>query len=84
MSAAALDAALKAAGVPIDGVSPEMIEGKREWRVDFAVTATDEQRQTAQAIVDAFDPATVKPPVIVDPVAALEKRVAALEARAGK
>lgn len=49
---ARLDEAIRAAGVPIDGVSGSSAE---TVRVDYSATATTEQRAAGQAIVDAFD-----------------------------
>jgi hypothetical protein len=57
MSAAAkLDAALKSAGIPIEGISIGRWSDKATWRVDFAVEPTKEQRDAAQAVIDAFNP----------------------------
>jgi hypothetical protein len=75
--AAALDAALKAAGVPIDGVSLYRND-VGDWdiaatRISFKAAVTDEQRAEARAILDAFDPASVRPPRRVDFEDALQR-----------
>lgn len=77
--AAALDKALLAAGVPraaFDGVAvgfvakDEKLDGpadpadKSRWRIAFTEAATDEDRGAAQAVLDAFDPATVRAPML--------------------
>lgn len=77
--AAALDKAILAAGVPreaFDGVSVgfvakgEQLDGpadptdRARWRIAFTEAATDEDRAAAQAVLDAFDPATVREPVM--------------------
>lgn len=66
MIAGDIDKALRAAGVPIVGVSVGRATDKATWRVDFAADATSAQRAAAQAVLDAFDPASVKPERRVD------------------
>lgn len=48
-----LDTRIRAAGIPIDGVSRQ----NGEYLVDFRPEATPEQRLLAASIVAAFDPA---------------------------
>lgn len=55
----ALDEALKAAGVPIVGVSVGRENERSTWRVDIAAGATPEQVQAAEAVLDAFDPSVL-------------------------
>lgn len=55
MSVTKLDEAIKAAGIPIDGVS-----GSTNTRIDFRTEATEEQRAAAQAIADEWDFAGLK------------------------
>lgn len=50
MNLAALDAAIKSAGIPIDGVS-----GTKDTTIQFRPEATDEQRAAAQAILAGWD-----------------------------
>ena len=56
MSVSWLDAELKAAGVPIIGVSSDPL------RIQHAPEATADQREAGQAILDAFDPLDAMPP----------------------
>ena len=56
MKAEYLDKALRAAGVPIHGVSIGRPEDKGTWRIEFDGTATSAQRTTAQGILDGFAP----------------------------
>lgn len=56
-----LDAALKAAGIPIHGVSVNHKTTPRTVRVDYAAGATLQQRVDGQAVVDAFDWTQRKP-----------------------
>lgn len=52
---AALDQALRSAGVPITGVSVGRVTDKDTWRVDFSDTATAENRDTARVLIAAYD-----------------------------
>lgn len=88
--ATALDQALKAAGIPISGVSVYRNRAtgdwnKSLWAVRFLPEATAEQRAEAQAILDAFDPvaeaAKPAPPSLEQRIAVLERDLAALKAR---
>jgi hypothetical protein len=54
-SAAQLDAQLKAAGIPIAGVSIGTATDKATWSVQFLDTATAAQHAQGQAIIDAYD-----------------------------
>lgn len=64
---AALDRALKAAGLPIDGVSAgfrsrdgsvvKPATDRSTWEIQWAVKPTDAQLAAAQAVMDAIDPA---------------------------
>lgn len=56
-----LDAALKAAGIPIHGVSVNHKTTPRTVRVDYRDEATARQRADGQAIADAFDWAPRRP-----------------------
>jgi hypothetical protein len=71
--AAVIDRALRAAGVPIDGISLRRIDDKSTWRVDFKSNATQAQRDQVTAIIEAFDPETVRPPRRVDFEDALDR-----------
>lgn len=74
---AALDKALRAAGVPIDGVRVGRANDKTTWLVWFTPTATPAHKAAAQAVVDAFDPvAEAAKPKPLTP----EQRLALLEA----
>ena len=55
MTAAQLDTALRASGIPITGISIGRKDDRSTWRVDFAPEATDEQKARATQIVAAFD-----------------------------
>lgn len=55
--AAQVDLALRAAGLPILGVSIGNRTDKTTWRVDFTPEATDKQRTEAAALISAFEPA---------------------------
>ncbi|MGH9253670.1 MAG: hypothetical protein ACRD3C_03780 [Vicinamibacterales bacterium] len=61
-----LDAALRKAGIPIDGVSISDPLNKASWRIDFAKSATEQQRQQAADLVRTFDPTD---PALLDAVA---------------
>lgn len=80
---AALDKALRAAGVPIDGVRVGRANDRATWRVDFTNAATDAHRAAAQAVITAFDPvaeqAKPKPKPLEDRVVDLEGEVVRLK-----
>jgi hypothetical protein len=59
MIAAALDITLHAAGLLIAGVSLGREGDKSTWRIDWIGTPTPLMLTQAQAVLDAFDPATV-------------------------
>ena len=90
MIAATLDAALKAAGLPISGVSVGFrsrdgsdvrpATDKTTWRVNWSAPPTKAQVAAAQAIIAVFDPTNLPPPPKTQ-VELLEARIAALEAR---
>ena len=52
--ALALDTAIKEV-CPIDGVSIGSLTDRSLWRVDFKNEATQEQRQAAIAVLEAFE-----------------------------
>lgn len=52
-----LDDALRAAGIPIAGVSVGSDADRSTWRVAFLPAATDAHRAEAAQIVGTFDPA---------------------------
>ena len=52
---AALDLKIKAAGIPIFGVSYSSKTNPPTVRISFDPVATPQQRMQAQAIVDAYD-----------------------------
>lgn len=85
---AELDKALRAAGVPIDGVSMGRADDKQTWRIDFADGVTDEQKAAAEAALKAFDAEAEarkpEPLSLAERVAILEAAVAALTVRATK
>lgn len=56
-----LDAAIKEV-CPINGVSIGRPDDKATWRIDFAQSATAQQRADAAAVVEAFDPNAEPPP----------------------
>ena len=56
MIAARLDAALKAAGIPVLGVSIGDPANRATWRLDYAPNATAQQRTDGEALRLAFDP----------------------------
>ncbi len=72
-----LDAQLKAVA-PIHGVSIGKLDDKATWRVDFKPEATAEQRQAAQAVIDAADVETIfLPPRVWTPFEFFSKFTAA-------
>lgn len=62
--AAALDRALRDAKVPVEvvsiGVNRKPVDDKSGWSMRLAADATRQQSHAAQAIIDAFNPETVK------------------------
>lgn len=56
--AMALDLTLRAAGIPIEGVSIGRENDPSTWRVHYTADATDAQRTAGAAILTAFDPTT--------------------------
>ena len=54
----ALEQKLRAAGLPLVGVTLGTRTDKATWRVDWSQPPTAQQQATAQAIIDAFDIAT--------------------------
>ena len=54
-TATQLDGQLKAAGIPIAGVSIGTATDKATWSVQFLDTATAAQHAESQAIIDAYD-----------------------------
>jgi hypothetical protein len=54
-----LDRALKAQGIPIDGVSFGTLDDPSTWTVHYRPEATKEQRETAEHALQAFDLTTV-------------------------
>jgi len=54
-TATQLDGQLKAAGIPIAGVSIGTATDKATWSVQFLDTATAAQHKQAQAIIDAYN-----------------------------
>jgi hypothetical protein len=56
MVAARLTRALKAAGIPIVGVSIGRPGDRSTWRIDYAPAATVEQRAAGAALLASFDP----------------------------
>lgn len=94
--AATLAASLRAAGIPVDcvsvGVADKPIADKSGWDIQFGAEATDEQKEAAQAVIDAFDPEVAPVPAVVTPLqlrralraAGLKAAVEALIAGAGE
>lgn len=65
---------------PIYGISFGNLTDKATWRIDFKEYATTEQRDAAQAAIDAFDPnAPEAPPATTDEVDAINRRLRARE-----
>ena len=67
-----LDAAIRAV-CPIHGVSIGKKDDKSTWRIDFKDEATTEQRASAQAVIDAFDPVAAEQPTPLERIAEMEK-----------
>jgi hypothetical protein len=59
MVAARLTRALKAAGIPIVGVSIGRPGDRSTWRIDYAPEATAAQRTAGEALKASFDPDAV-------------------------
>ncbi len=57
LTAGAIQVWLKAATLPVIGVSIGRTDDKGTWRIDYAPEATPEQRAAGAALVAAFDPA---------------------------
>lgn len=53
---------------PIDGVSAPDPADKSTWRVDFKDEATQEERDAAQAVIDAFDQNAAHVPTWITPM----------------
>lgn len=51
-----LDRALRAAAIPIVGVSVGREDDRATWAVQYDDTATDQERTDGDALVQAFDP----------------------------
>lgn len=64
--AAQLDRALRAAGLPIVGVSLGRLDDKTTWRVDFTDPPTEDQQTQRDAILGAFVEAPDIPPISQD------------------
>src|SRR5215813_12143813 len=56
---------------PIIGISFADMNDKSTWKVEFASTATDEQRAAAQAVIDKLDVASI---LDIEPLKALSRR----------
>jgi len=54
-TAARLDQALRAAGLPVMGVAIGRKDDKTTWRIDFTADATDAQRAAAAKLMSSFD-----------------------------
>lgn len=72
-----VERAIRAVCPNITGVSLGVIGDKATWRVDFTAEATQEQREGAQAAIDAFDVAREIHNSDID------AQIAALESAAG-
>jgi hypothetical protein len=59
-----------AAVCPIQGVAVVDPNDRATWRIDFDPSATDAQRQAAQAVLSAFDPSAPVVPGAVTPLQA--------------
>lgn len=67
-----LDAEIKAV-CPIHGVSIGRKDDKSTWRIDFADTATVEQREAARSALDAFNVEAAQLPTPQEKIERLER-----------
>jgi hypothetical protein len=68
-----LDLALRAAAVPIDGVSIGDPTDRTTWRIDFARRATAQDRLTAAIVLATFDVSDPPPAPVVRPLTPVRK-----------
>ena len=71
--ATALDAKLRAANIPMDGVSIGKAADKTTWKVQFQSTATNQQKTLAATIITNFGAAD-----LIDPPTELQKAQAVI------
>ncbi|HXG71336.1 MAG TPA: hypothetical protein VNJ04_12090 [Gemmatimonadaceae bacterium] len=84
-AASLADAALRAANIPIDGVSVVDTTNRATWRVDFMAAATSQQKTQAATILATLDLTVptgplvelAKQPLLVAVAATLAKRTGA-------
>lgn len=84
---AALDWALRVAGVPIDGVRIGRVNDKATWLVWFTNAATPAHRAAAQAVIGAFDADNLPAPAaltVEEKLASIDLTIADLKAALGK
>lgn len=75
-----LHKSIEAAGIPIESVVIGKPDDRSTWRIVFRKDATDEQKKTAQAMLEAFDPNTKSiEHTLEDRIKALEDKVKILE-----
>ena len=72
-----LDSALKVV-CPIHGVSVGRRDDKATWRINFKDEATAQERDAAQAVIDAFDPVAADVPIDFSDADNMEKALKAL------
>jgi uncharacterized protein YceH (UPF0502 family) len=71
---------IKAKGAPVESIVVGKPEDRSTWRIVFGKDATDEQKKTAQKMLDAWDPTEkVTTKTSEDRIAELESRIAKLE-----
>lgn len=70
--------AIEQQGIPIEGVSIGRRNDRATWRIDFAVTASDEQRAQAAVLLAAFDPDTAITAEEIDRAGVTAKQVITL------
>ena len=67
-------------GIPIESVVIGKPEDRSTWRIVFAKSATDEQKKTAQQMLDAWDSTEkVTTKTQEDRISELESRISKLE-----
>lgn len=75
-----LHKSIQASGIPIESVVIGKPDDRSTWRIVFGKEATEEQKKTAQAMLEAFDPNTKSiEHTLEDRIKALEDKVKILE-----
>lgn len=72
-------------GIPIESIVIGKPEDRSTWRIVFGKGVTDEQKKTAQKMLDTWDPTEkVTTKTQEDRISELESRISKLEEQLGK